>query len=385
MLKVLFGMPDQYRKDQGASRVFIDIATEFEKHGVKTEVAHIGNICSEEDYYSLPNEKEQIHFFSKSLDQYFKSKINEFDIFDFDYRYIDFNRLEFPKEKLFVARSTLLCHHLLEVNIPSFPTFKSRLAKMIKQPGRTSFTKWKSNAATHVFQQADLVNVSNDLDIDILKRHGVAEDKLFRVHYGLRDDEFEKLQSDKRELNPNEKIRVGFVGTFDPRKGANEFSKVVRTLRAANPNFHFLLAGTRSIFQDAESVLNFFDPQDRDFIEVVPKFPPTDLPQYLQSCHFGIFPSYYEGFGYGVIEMMASGLPVFAYDVPGPHDILKPEFLSPVGNWKSLTQKIINSVNDNDLYQSQIDYSLTRASEFKVARFAEDTLKKYEECLRKKR
>lgn len=38
----------------------------------------------------------------------------------------------------------------------------------------------------------------------------------------------------------------------------------------------------------------------------------------------GAFPSYLEGWPIAVVEQLAAGIPVVAYDVPGPRDILEP-------------------------------------------------------------
>ena len=58
-----------------------------------------------------------------------------------------------------------------------------------------------------------------------------------------------------------------------------------------------------------------------------PSFAPDELPRLLADCSVGVFPSYYEGFGFGVLEMLAAALPVLAYRVPGPPMMLPPAWL----------------------------------------------------------
>jgi glycosyltransferase involved in cell wall biosynthesis len=43
-----------------------------------------------------------------------------------------------------------------------------------------------------------------------------------------------------------------------------------------------------------------------------------------------------ETFGLGVIEQLAAGIPVLAYDVAGPCDTLPADWLVPAGQWRQL-------------------------------------------------
>ena len=140
---------------------------------------------------------------------------------------------------------------------------------------------------------------------------------------------------------------VAFVGTFDYRKGANEFPEIVASVSASVPSVKFRLLGTAGMFEDAEQVLAHFPRRSRHRIEVVPKFRPEDLPSLLAPCSAGIFPSYIEGFPFGVLEMLAASLPVFAYDVPGPRETLPVEHLTPPGDAQSMGLKVANLLTDH--------------------------------------
>jgi glycosyltransferase involved in cell wall biosynthesis len=47
------------------------------------------------------------------------------------------------------------------------------------------------------------------------------------------------------------------------------------------------------------------------------------LPALLAAATVGAFPGYLEGFGFGVLEMLAAGLPTVAYDAPGPREMMR--------------------------------------------------------------
>jgi hypothetical protein len=58
-------------------------------------------------------------------------------------------------------------------------------------------------------------------------------------------------------------------------------------------------------------------------VEVLDRFTSEDLPQLLATATVGVFPSYLEGFGFAVLEKLASGMPVVAYDAPGAREMLR--------------------------------------------------------------
>jgi glycosyltransferase involved in cell wall biosynthesis len=71
-------------------------------------------------------------------------------------------------------------------------------------------------------------------------------------------------------------------------------------------------------------------------------FTEAELPALLAECTVGLFPSYIEGFGLAVLEQLAAGLPVVAYDVPGPRQILQAEsgrLLVPPGDIAGLSAR----------------------------------------------
>jgi glycosyltransferase involved in cell wall biosynthesis len=77
---------------------------------------------------------------------------------------------------------------------------------------------------------------------------------------------------------------------------------------------------------------------------VVPSFDSDDLPGLLARATVGAFPSYIEGFGLGVLEQLAAGLPTVAYDVPGPRAILRDlddTLLTPAGDADALAARVV--------------------------------------------
>src|SRR5690606_31045448 len=142
---------------------------------------------------------------------------------------------------------------------------------------------------------------------------------------------------------------VAFVGSFDFRKGAMDFPYLLSCLKWRFPTVRLKLFGTQGIFNSREEVLKFFPRNCRSSIDVVPSFKAEHLPDLLRDCHVGVFPSYLESFGFGALEMMCAGLPVVAYDAPGPSDFILPDLLVPTGDKETLTDKVIMLLENNKL------------------------------------
>jgi glycosyltransferase involved in cell wall biosynthesis len=68
-----------------------------------------------------------------------------------------------------------------------------------------------------------------------------------------------------------------------------------------------------------------------------------------------MFPSYMEGFGLGVLEKLASGIPVIAYDVPGPRDVLTHTMMVPVGDWRLMAERLREVLcGDDESYMERV-------------------------------
>jgi glycogen synthase len=63
-----------------------------------------------------------------------------------------------------------------------------------------------------------------------------------------------------------------------------------------------------------------------DFISASNPLFKMDYPQFIRGCHLGIFPSYYEPWGYTPLESLASGIPSVTSDLSGFGDYVKNNF-----------------------------------------------------------
>lgn len=155
-------------------------------------------------------------------------------------------------------------------------------------------------------QAADLINVNNDDAKTELVRRGIKADKICVIPCDLSSSR--RLLFDIVSSVPHLEPIIAFVGIFNLRKGSNDFPSIVQRVSDELPNVKFRLMGGR--YKTEKEVLGHFDPKLRHKIEVRSNFKPEELPDLLAACSVVIFPSYLEGFGSGVLEMLAASIPV---------------------------------------------------------------------------
>ncbi|MGI4790763.1 MAG: glycosyltransferase family 4 protein [Janthinobacterium lividum] len=311
------------------------------------------------------------------LRSYLTSHAADYDVVDYDHACLPYPRGGFSRKSLFVARSVLLAHHLETIAIPQPQSVKVRIGGLVRQ--RARHQRDMICKAQITVEQANLVNVSNGDDKAELIRRGIAGDKIVVLPYGISRDRrvlFDLVPSEA----PAHPI-IAFVGTFDYRKGANEFPALVESIVRSVPNAQFRLLGTAGLFQTAAEVLAHFPVALRQKIEIIPKFHSDDLPALLASCSVGVFPSYMEGMPFGVLEMLAASVPVIAYDAPGLPMLLPTNYLVPRGSVQTMVQRVTTLLWDHSKLSEARRWAKQRSQQFSWVTIAQETDAIYRERL----
>jgi len=357
----------------GGSKVVIELAEELELLGWKADVVSPAD-------FPLTQGRDIYAAYPSNLRRHLSEYAHEYDVIDYDHVYLPYPRTEFRKDTLFVARSVLLAHHLESIRIPRSRALKSVLRNVItaKREARKLATAIRQAKIT--VAQADLVNVPNTHDKAELVKHGIPENKIVVLPFGI--DRVRHSLINAISSEPPDQPALVFVGTFDNRKGATDFPRIVRDLARKVTGVRFRLIGTGS---SGSRVLSHFDKNLRDRIEVVPRYEPVDLPGLLAGCSVGVFPSYIEGFPLGVLEMLAASIPVIAYDSPGPPMMLPAEYLVTAGDSHNLTRKAIALLRDPVELARARTWARERSRAFCWNDIAKRTDRIYRDCLERKR
>lgn len=343
-MKIAFCSKGNFYLEKGFTKNRIELAESLRRLGWDTVLVDkkmIG-IPKQEKYNAIKH--------SKALKNFLLNNEEIFDVVLYEYDTLPFERQIFNSKTLFIARPAILDFHLDQIKFKY--DLKTRVLNFQKKL-KKKFFESRANQYDHLdritmsLSNADVIQVQNRKDKNLLISRGYAGNRIIIVPNGISKERIEQFGRIHHTFSAP--FNIAFVGTFDYRKGAMDFAGIFKIIKQQIPQVKFKLLGTKGIFNTKEEVLRFFPKKLHKDIEVVPSFASSHLPNLLEDCHIGLFPSYLESFGFGALEMMAAGLPVIAYDAPGPSDFIDPHFLVPTGDYKAMAEKIVKLLNNEEL------------------------------------
>lgn len=381
-MRIFLCCPTPVTKALGSSKVYVEVHEALLRAGAESRLVGPDEIQPGVDF-GIMDEPEKLASYPQALRNFLSGEAGAFDVVEYEHTVFPFLREDLVgtglEGKLRVARSVLLSHHLKYFRFPIFRTPRRMLGELVNGPARRKFLHAKWDMAMKTCHGADLINVPNSDDRDRLVKEGIPKDKVAVIPYGLTEERLAFLESSK---NIQKEYSIAtFIGTFDERKGAVEFPKIAEQMMAKVPNLRVRLLGTKGLFKTADAVLEKFPARLRPHLEVFPTFEPEKLNQYLEGTTVGIFPSHLESFGFGVLEMMAAGIPVAAYDVPGPPVMLRKDMLAHKGDWKNLSHTLINWLNNPGQCSEAGNWCRIRARDFRWDQLAEQTIETYQSAM----
>jgi glycosyltransferase involved in cell wall biosynthesis len=259
-----------------------------------------------------------------------------------------------------------------------------------KIAGRLFYTFTRQHAlrsAALAVGHADLVNLPNEDELKSLRKDLRSDTPAIIQPYGLSDERHRELAQAARSAEARLAApRISFLGMWSVRKGARDLGEVVRRIRAAVPHVGFRFLGT---FTADETVLRDLRIARCDWCEIVREYDPTELPALLSDCAAGIFPSYVEGFGLGLLEQLAAGIPTVAYDAPGPRQILAPArgtLLVAAGDVAAMSARVAEILRlPLPKYAELREQSSRTAAQYSWSDIAADTINAYRAALQQNR
>lgn len=372
-LKLLICSPFVLKRELGAPKVLIEVAEELRK--LNWEVTLVDQDGMKSPDSSLPYEEK--------LKRYLRENSDQYDVVEYDHEYQPYPRKEFPQHPLFVARSVLLALHYRKVKIPRIRRGRDLILDLVRSPRSELISDARYERCLRTLRQADFVNLSTTKDVPVLAEAGIDTEKTAVFPYGLSEDLVPAYQALSTDL-PSVPC-IAFVGSFDERKGGADLPRIFNKVARAIPGVRLRLLGTAGVFQTTDEVRNLFPLHLRRNIEVYPRYVTEALPGLLEECSVGVFPSYLEGFGFAVLEMLAAGLPVATYDVPGPCDIVTAENRAAAGDWEWLADRLISLLKNPEKLVEERKKAKERSKLFRWKQVASDTDRAYREAVKKHR
>lgn len=115
------------------------------------------------------------------------------------------------------------------------------------------------------------------------------------------------------------RVILGTAGRLVPQKGHGLLLEVARTLKQQGTPFHLYIAGTGPLQEKLSGSLQKYGlTEDVTLLGFV-----KDIPSFMNEIDIFVFPSRWEGFGYAILEAMAAGKPVVAFNTSSNPELIR--------------------------------------------------------------
>lgn len=227
-----------------------------------------------------------------------------------------------------------------------------------------------------------VITVSNSSKRDLVEYLDLNPEKIAVVYQGIEARFFEPPR-EERLIQVRHKYRLPSkfilsVGTIEPRKNLNNLISAFEILMSKGAIGHSLVIVGRKGWQRALNI-----PQSlKDSIVLTGFVEDGDLPLVYRLSDLFVFPSIYEGFGFPMLEAMASGVPVVASNLSslpevGGDSCIYADPFSPT----DIADNIEKLVSDKSLRENLTTKGSLRARLFSWQRTAKETIQVYRETI----
>ena len=166
-------------------------------------------------------------------------------------------------------------------------------------------------------QAEKIIAPSENTKRDLIDKYDLPAEKIFVLYPGISpaflNTQKENLEKEKELIRKKYFLPerfILFLGTIEPRKNIHGLIEAFEKIYPALPVPHSLIiAGAKgwknhNLFQRAAGA------PYKDRIKFIGYINPSDKPALYAAASLFVYPSFYEGFGFPVLEAMAMGVPV---------------------------------------------------------------------------
>lgn len=243
---------------------------------------------------------------------------------------------------------------------------------------------------SQIVGQAQRIICCSQSTINDLKRFFPVNDAQVRLVYqGVDKNIFYPMGETERVQARKDLSRRGipesfllYVGTIEPRKNLQNLLLALSTLKKKEkfPS-KLVISGMKGWMVEglSEVIRKFSLTDDVIFLGFVSD---ADLRALYNLCEMFIFPSFYEGFGYPIVEAFSCGAAVITSNVSSCPEIAADAAITvnPY-NPDDIAQAVIRLLNDPKLKALMQARALNRAQSFSFRKTADETLNVYREIM----
>lgn len=321
--------------------------------------------------------------FSEKVRAHVRGHAGEFDVIDALQANVPFSKPELGFDGLLVTRSTGL-HPLYD----EYTTYERQRwpDRMPGSPAGRLLQRWNRHrivsAGARGYKTSDVIRVLNDDEREYLFGLDGLQARIVQLPEGLPDTHIAALG--ETSLDPASRLaarQVVVLGAWSLRKGAADWPTIVARVRDLIPGVEFRFLGS-SVPEEVVHAELGTGPDDG--ITVLPHYSSEELPGLLARATVGALPTYAEGYGLGIVEQLAAGIPSIAYDVSGPRTMLDgdPALLVPRGDTDGFAQRIADVLlAAPDRYEVLVERSLAIAERHRLSILVPRLIAIYQEGL----
>jgi len=209
-------------------------------------------------------------------------------------------------------------------------------------------------------KQADLIVTVSKASAEELTEKGINADKILINPNGVNADTYHPLVDGnpiRQKLGLQNKIIVGFIGTFGKWHGAEILAKAIKPVIEKKNNLHFLYIGDGLTLPEVKKIIE--ETHTYNHVTFVGTVPQKEGPAYLAACDILISPQIsnpdgtpFFGSPTKIFEYMAMGKGIIASNIDQINEILKNEnnaLLVEPGNINQLARDILRLATDPSL------------------------------------
>jgi glycosyltransferase involved in cell wall biosynthesis len=260
------------------------------------------------------------------------------------------------------VKHVMTIHDLSFEHFPDCYSWKRRLWHKVLNPKKQC-------------ERADLIlTPSLSTKRDVVETYGIDESKVRCLYPGVTSD-FGLQTSDYRQEEVKMKYKLPdkyilFLGTIEPRKNILGLTEAYKTSSLITDHWSLIIAGAKG--WKNTSILKAI--QETEGVQYIGIISPEDKSALYQLADLFVYPSLYEGFGFPVLEAMASGTPVITSNRLSLPEVANDAaiFVNPM-NVSELAEAMKDLLQNEELKSMLIEKGKERVEKF----CWEDTAKKF--------
>lgn len=363
-------------KKGGAQSLLFDIYRELQKKNITAKIILLKN---ENDYDGLINDiKIDLVPSEISLSIFKRPKINidnlwiEINNYKPDVIHSHLFEAEIVSRSCFFPQAKWIshCHDNMEQfnNFTLQTLFKKKLFANYYEK-KYLFKQYKKNGGTH------FIAISKDTEQYF--KQSAKPYQVTLLHNAIKYSMFYK----PKNYNKNKpKVSLINIGSFVNKKNQSFLITVASILKKRHIDFELHLLGdgvNKSKIIEKVSCLNLEK-------EVLIHGNVNNIEEYLWQSDIYVHSALYEPFGLVLLEAMASGLPVVTLDGKGNRDLIennKNGFIIYKQSAELFADKIIELIENKELYQSMSNYAVEFAKKYDIKEYVDNLLNIYKKVL----